>query len=216
MGQQSNKIQKRRRRLAYLERQKIKAKEAAVTKAPKKKPAAKEESGAVAARWPRAERGVGNADRGNSELRVPRFHDRYLIVDGHSVIFGGRNCASCTTADGSCTGELVKILTEYQDAVAWGGGGLRWEREKMGDDSARAASRSSTRRAPRRRMRRRALVAKYAAKHEITVAHFGPAGGSRPSVRSAGRADLAELLREFIDEARGDLARRLKQHRRKL
>ena len=40
MGQQLNKIQKRRRRLAYLERQKIKAKAAAVAKpAAKKKPA---------------------------------------------------------------------------------------------------------------------------------------------------------------------------------
>ena len=48
MGQQSNKIQKRRRRLAYLERLKIKAKESAVTKAPKKKPAAKKKAEPVA------------------------------------------------------------------------------------------------------------------------------------------------------------------------
>lgn len=40
MGQQSNKIQKRRRRLAYLERQKLKTQEAAVLRAPKKKAAA--------------------------------------------------------------------------------------------------------------------------------------------------------------------------------
>ena len=40
MGQQSNKIQKRRRRLAYLERQKIKAKVAATTKPVAKKKAA--------------------------------------------------------------------------------------------------------------------------------------------------------------------------------
>lgn len=48
MGQQSNKIQKRRRRLAYLERLKIKAKESAVTKAPKKKPVAKKKAEPVA------------------------------------------------------------------------------------------------------------------------------------------------------------------------
>jgi hypothetical protein len=42
MGQQTNKIQKRRRRLAYLERQKIKAKAAAVKPA-KKKAAPKKE-----------------------------------------------------------------------------------------------------------------------------------------------------------------------------
>jgi hypothetical protein len=47
MGQQTNKIQKRRRRLAYLERLKVKAKAKATTKpatkkkaAPKKAPAA--------------------------------------------------------------------------------------------------------------------------------------------------------------------------------
>ena len=44
MGQQSNKVQKRRRRLAYLERQKTKAKQAVVAKAPKKKPAAKKKA----------------------------------------------------------------------------------------------------------------------------------------------------------------------------
>ena len=49
MGQQSNKIQKRRRRLAYVERLKVKAKEAAVAKAPKKKPAAKKKAEPVAA-----------------------------------------------------------------------------------------------------------------------------------------------------------------------
>ena len=49
MGQQSNKIQKRHRRLAYVERLKVKAKEAAVTKAPKKKPAAKKKAESAAA-----------------------------------------------------------------------------------------------------------------------------------------------------------------------
>lgn len=49
MGQQSNKIQKRRRRLAYLERQKVKAKEAAVTRAPKKKAAPKKKEAAAEA-----------------------------------------------------------------------------------------------------------------------------------------------------------------------
>jgi hypothetical protein len=48
MGQQTNKIQKKRRRLAYIERKKIKAKEAAVTKAaPKKKPVAKKKAEAA-------------------------------------------------------------------------------------------------------------------------------------------------------------------------
>jgi hypothetical protein len=49
MGQQSNKIQKRRRRLAYLERQKIKAKAAATSKPAKKKVAPKKPVAAEAA-----------------------------------------------------------------------------------------------------------------------------------------------------------------------
>ncbi|MEA3213033.1 MAG: hypothetical protein QOE70_6090 [Chthoniobacter sp.] len=49
MGQQTNKIQKRRRRLNYLERLKVKAKETAVAKAPKKKAAPKKKDAAVEA-----------------------------------------------------------------------------------------------------------------------------------------------------------------------
>jgi hypothetical protein len=43
MGQQSNKIQKRRRRLAYIERVNAKAKAAAIVKPVKKKVVAKKE-----------------------------------------------------------------------------------------------------------------------------------------------------------------------------
>lgn len=50
MGQQTNKIQKRRRRLAYLERLKVKSKAAPVTaKAVKKKAAPKKEKAPAAA-----------------------------------------------------------------------------------------------------------------------------------------------------------------------
>ena len=49
MGQQTNKIQKRRRRLAYVERLHAKAKTAAVIKSVKKKPAVKKKEKAVAA-----------------------------------------------------------------------------------------------------------------------------------------------------------------------
>ncbi len=48
MGQQSNKIQKRRRRLAYIARKNAKAKAAAISKPVKKKAAPKKEK-AVAA-----------------------------------------------------------------------------------------------------------------------------------------------------------------------
>ena len=49
MGQQSNKVQKRRRRLDYIERKKVKAKEAAVTRAPKKKSAPRKKEAVPAA-----------------------------------------------------------------------------------------------------------------------------------------------------------------------
>ncbi len=49
MGQQSNKVQKRRRRLAYIERQNAKAKAAAISKPVKKKVAPKKEKAPVAA-----------------------------------------------------------------------------------------------------------------------------------------------------------------------
>lgn len=48
MGQQSNKIQKRRRRLAYLERKKAKAQVAAASKPAKKKVAPKKVAAEVA------------------------------------------------------------------------------------------------------------------------------------------------------------------------
>ena len=44
MGQQTNKIQKRRRRLAYIERKKVKALTASVRKPVRKKPAAKKKT----------------------------------------------------------------------------------------------------------------------------------------------------------------------------
>ena len=48
MGRQSNKIQKRRRRIAYLERQKVKARETMTTRKSKpRRPAAKKEKAAV-------------------------------------------------------------------------------------------------------------------------------------------------------------------------
>ena len=49
MGQQTNKIQKRRRRLAYIERKKVKALTSAVRKPLKKKAPAKKKTAAPAA-----------------------------------------------------------------------------------------------------------------------------------------------------------------------
>ena len=55
MGQQTNKIQKRRRRLAYIERKKVKALTASVRKPIKKKAPAKKKTVAAPAPAPAAE-----------------------------------------------------------------------------------------------------------------------------------------------------------------
>ena len=55
MGQQTNKIQKRRRRLAYIERKKVKALTATVRKPVKKKAPAKKKAEKVEVAAPAAE-----------------------------------------------------------------------------------------------------------------------------------------------------------------
>ena len=55
MGQQTNKIQKRRRRLAYIERKKVKALTSSVRKPLKKKAPAKKKAVAAAPAAPAAE-----------------------------------------------------------------------------------------------------------------------------------------------------------------
>jgi predicted RNA-binding protein with PIN domain len=143
---------------------------------------------------------------------------RYLIVDGHSVIFAwpelrklhGRRTALARD-------ELVKLLTEYQDAS-----GVRvvavfdGQGPKASEDSApggiqifySAAGQTADSIVER-------LVASYAGKHEITVAtddHL-----EQQTVSAFGAVPIpVEILRQFVDEARDDLSRRIKQRRRKL
>jgi predicted RNA-binding protein with PIN domain len=143
---------------------------------------------------------------------------RYLIVDGHSVIFGwpelrklhGRRTLLARE-------ELVKILTDYQDAsgvrvvVVFDGKG-----EETSDDSAAGGIQvfySSSSQTADGIVER--LVAKYADRHEITVATSDLL--EQQTVSAFGAVPISvDLLREFVAEARGDLSRRLKQHRRKL
>ena len=142
---------------------------------------------------------------------------RYLIVDGHSVIFAWpelRRLHRRRTA--LARDELVKILTEYQDAsgvrvvAVFDGKGA-----ETSDDSAPGGIQifySSSSQTADEIIER--LVAKYAAKHEITVATSDLL--EQQTVSTFGAVPIsAELLREFVDEAGRDLARRLKQHRRK-
>ncbi len=143
---------------------------------------------------------------------------RYLIVDGHSVIFAWpelRKLHARRTA--LARDELVKILTEYQDAsgvrvvAVFDGKGL-----KANEDSTpggiqvfySAAGQTADSIVER-------LVAKYAGHHEITVATSDFM--EQQTVTSFGGLVVsAEGLRDWLDDARRDLARQIKALKRKL
>jgi predicted RNA-binding protein with PIN domain len=143
---------------------------------------------------------------------------RYLLVDGHSVIFAWpelRKLHARRTA--LARDELVKALTEYQDAsgvrvvaVFDGKGVSANEQSAPGGIQVFYSAADQTADAIIER-----LAAKYAKKHEITVATSDLL--EQQTVSAFGAVAIsAELLCEFLNEAHTDLARRLKQHRRKL
>ena len=143
---------------------------------------------------------------------------RYLIVDGHSVIFAwpelrklhGRRMALARD-------ELVKVLTEYQDAsgvrvvVVFDGQGAKASEESApGGIQIFYSGGGQTADSVIER-----LVARYAPEHEITVATSDHL--EQQTVTSFGALVVsAEGLREWLDDARGDLARRMKALKRKL
>ena len=143
---------------------------------------------------------------------------RYLLVDGHSVIFAWpelRKLHARRTA--LARDELVKVLTEYQDAsgvrvvaVFDGKGVSANEQSAPGGIQVFYSAGGQTADAIIER-----LAAKYAKKHEITVATSDLL--EQQTVSAFGAVAIsAELLREFLDDAHADLVRRLKQHRKKL
>jgi predicted RNA-binding protein with PIN domain len=142
---------------------------------------------------------------------------RYLLVDGHSVIFAWpelrRRHARRSEAGRE---ELVKQLTSYQDAsgvrvVAVFDGKSAQSGEVTAPGGIQvfysAADQSADEIIER-------LVAKYAHRHEITVATDDNL--ERQTAVSFGAVVVStEHLRELLSEAQSDLARRLKHHRRK-
>jgi len=143
---------------------------------------------------------------------------RYLIVDGHSVIFAWPELRKLhDRRTGSAREELIRTLTAYQDAsgvrvvAVFDGKG-----EKSNEDSSpggiqvfySAAGQTADAIVER-------LVAKYASQHEITVAtddHM-----EQQTATSFGALVVsAEGLRAWFDDAQKDLQRQIKAHRRKL
>jgi len=142
---------------------------------------------------------------------------RYLIVDGHSVIFAWPELRKLHTRRTELArNELVKILTEYQDAsevrvvaVFDGKGEKSNEATEPGGIQIFYSAAGQTADAIVER-----LVAKYASQHEITVAtddHM-----EQQTATSFGALVVSSAgLRPWLEDAQRDLARRLKQHRRK-
>ncbi|HEX8311622.1 MAG TPA: NYN domain-containing protein [Chthoniobacteraceae bacterium] len=142
---------------------------------------------------------------------------RYLIVDGHSVIFAWPELRKLHERRTSLARDaLTKLLVEYQDAsevrvvVVYDGKG-----KEAGEDSApggiqvfySAAGQTADSIIER-------LAAKYAGEHDITVATSDMM--EQQTVSSFGAyTTTAEGLLAILGEAQADLARELKKLRRK-
>jgi predicted RNA-binding protein with PIN domain len=142
---------------------------------------------------------------------------RYLIVDGHSVVFAWpelRRLHERRTA--LARDELVKQLTAYQDAsgvrvvaVFDGKGEKSSEASEPGGIQVFYSGKGQTADEVVER-----LVAKYGSQHEITVATSDLL--EQQTVSTFGATPISvEILREYLADAGRDLARRLKSHRQK-
>jgi predicted RNA-binding protein with PIN domain len=142
---------------------------------------------------------------------------QYLLVDGHSAIFAWpelRKLHSRRTA--LARDELVKRLTEYQDAsgvraivVFDGKGEQNTEQTEPGGIQVfySAADRSADSVIER-------LVAKYGHEHDLTVV-TNDLLEKQTTISFGAHAISVEALRALLGDAAADLARRLKKHRRR-
>ena len=142
---------------------------------------------------------------------------RYLLVDGHSVIFAWPELRKLHAKRMVLAREeLVKILTEYQDfsgvrvVAVFDGQGAKTTEETTpgGIQIFYSAGKQSADSIIER------LVAKYAKQHDMTVVtndHLE----QQTTISFGGVAISTDALRDLIEDAAADLARRLKEHRRK-
>ena len=143
---------------------------------------------------------------------------RYLIVDGHSVIFAWpelRKLHARRTV--LARDELVKVLTAYQDvsgvrvvAVFDGKGAETNEATEPGGIQIFYSGAGQTADEIVER-----LVAKYASQHEITVA-TSDLMEQQTATTFGALVVSAEGLRPWLAEAQADLARELKKLKRRL
>src|SRR3954454_19053870 len=142
---------------------------------------------------------------------------RYLIVDGHSVIFAWPELrAQHDRRTGAARDELVRQLTAYQDASgirvvavfdgkgvkpneATEPGGIQIFYSRAGQSADLIVER---------------LVATYAKEHDITVVTDD--GMERQTVLTFGALTMStDIFRDVLADAGRDLSRRLRSHRRK-
>lgn len=143
---------------------------------------------------------------------------RYLIVDGHSVIFAWPELRALHRRRSVAAREsLTRTLTEYQDAsgvrvvVVFDGKGEAAQEDSVpgGIQVFYSASGQTADEIVER------LAARYAKEHEITVATSDLL--EQQTVATFGAlVTSAEGLKEYLAEARADLARELKRLKRKL
>jgi hypothetical protein len=142
---------------------------------------------------------------------------RYLIVDGHSIIFQWPDLRALHgRRGGAARDELVRRLTQYQDSsgirvvAVFDGRG-----EKTSEDSTPSGIQifySRVGQSADEIVER--LCARYASEHDITVATDDNL--ERQTALTFGASVMSsEMLRQVLDHAESDLQRRLKKHRAK-
>jgi predicted RNA-binding protein with PIN domain len=142
---------------------------------------------------------------------------RYLIVDGHSVIFAWPELRSRhDRRTGAARDELVRRLTAYQDAsgirvvAVFDGKGVKPNEATEPGGIQVFYSRTGQ---PADLIIER-LVAAYAKEHDITVATDD--GMERQTAITFGALTMSTaMLREVLEAADRDLARRLRDHQRR-
>ena len=143
---------------------------------------------------------------------------RFLIVDGHSVIFAWPELRRLhDRRTGRAREELVRILTEYQDAsgvkvvAVFDGKGSKLSEDTMpGGIQIFYSAAGQTADAIVER-----LVAKYASQHEITVATSDHMEQQTATTFGA-LVVSAEGLRAWLEDAQLDLRREIKKLKKRL
>jgi predicted RNA-binding protein with PIN domain len=142
---------------------------------------------------------------------------RYLLVDGHSVIFAWPELSRLHAKRGAhARAQLVKLLTGYQDnsgvrvVVVFDGKGeqVSEETEPGGIQIFYSAGGGTADEIIER------LTAKYAGTHDITVVTRDRLE-QQTVVSFGGHVIGPQELRGIVVDAEADLARRVRAHRRK-